>query len=126
MKKKKNLLSINLLAANKNYKLICKQIIKYNPKIFIKKNLRIFKKIKKKFSKKKIIILNNFRDISLKNKTDITISAIPGLAGLEPTVLMISKSKKILIANKESIICGWNLIKEISQKKRTKIIPIDS
>ena len=124
--KKKNFLSINLLAANKNYKLICKQIIKYNPKIFIIKDLRIFKKIKKKFSKKKIIILNNFRDISLKNKTDITISAIPGLAGLEPTVLMISRSKKILIANKEAIICGWNILKEISQKKRTKIIPIDS
>ena len=51
--KKKNFVSINLLAANKNYKLICKQIIKYNPKIFIVKDLRIFKKIKKKFSKKK-------------------------------------------------------------------------
>ena len=39
---------------------------------------------------------------------------------------MIKKSKKILIANKESIICGWSLIKNSAQKNKTKIIPIDS
>lgn len=39
---------------------------------------------------------------------------------------MIKLSKKILIANKEAIICGWSLIKKESEKYRTKIIPIDS
>ena len=39
---------------------------------------------------------------------------------------MIKKSKKILIANKESIICGWSLIKKKCKKNKTKIIPIDS
>ena len=43
-----------------------------------------------------------------------------------PTILMMKKSKKILIANKESIICGWNLISKSSQKYKTKIIAIDS
>ena len=44
--KKKNLLTINFLAANKNYKLICKQILKYKPKYFIIKNKIIFNKRK--------------------------------------------------------------------------------
>ena len=39
---------------------------------------------------------------------------------------MIKSSKKVLIANKESIICGWNLIKINAQKNKTKIIPVDS
>ena len=39
---------------------------------------------------------------------------------------MIKKSKKILIANKESIICGWNLIKKNSKNIKQKLIPIDS
>ena len=39
---------------------------------------------------------------------------------------MVKSSKKILIANKESIICGWNLIKKTAIKYNTKIIPIDS
>ena len=56
----------------------------------------------------------------------MTISAIPGLAGLKPTIFMTGLSKKILIANKESIICGWNLIQRAAKKNKTKIIPIDS
>ena len=31
---------------------------------------------------------------------------------LEPTLNIIKYTKKIAIANKESIICGWNLIKK--------------
>ena len=32
--------------------------------------------------------------IFLKTKSNLTISAIPGLAGLQPTLMMIEKSKK--------------------------------
>ena len=39
---------------------------------------------------------------------------------------MIKSSKKVLLANKESIICGWNLIKKFAKKNNTKIIPVDS
>ena len=125
IKKKKNLFKINFLSANKNYHLICKQIIEYKPKFFIVRNELVYNKIKKKFYKDKTKILNNFK---LKNliKTDITISAIPGIEGLEPTLNAIKLSKKILIANKESIICGWNLIKNESLKNNTQIVPIDS
>ena len=45
---KKNFFQINFLSANKNYSLICKQIIKYKPKFFIVKNKLIYNKVKKK------------------------------------------------------------------------------
>ena len=48
------------------------------------------------------------------------------MAGLEPTINMIGKTKKILIANKESVICGWNIIKNKAKKNKTEIIPVDS
>jgi 1-deoxy-D-xylulose-5-phosphate reductoisomerase len=125
--KKRSLFNINTLYANKNYMKICNQIKKYNPKSFVVNNTNIFLKLKKKFKKKKISILNSYIKISKKNlKNDITIAAIPGLAGLEPTVEFTKNSKKILLANKESVICGWNLIKKTSIKNKTKIIPIDS
>ncbi len=38
------------------------------------------------------------------------MNSITGINGLEPTLNIIKYSKKIAIANKESIICGWNLI----------------
>ena len=125
--KKKNLFSIDLLSAHKNYASIVSQIIKYNPKVFVISNNKIFEKIKKKSkNKKKIHILNNFNEIKLKRKTDITVSAIPGLVGLQPTIKMLTISKKILIANKESIICGWSIIKKIASKNKTEIVPVDS
>ncbi len=127
LSKKKKLFKINILAANKNYKLICKQINTFKPKIFIINDLKVLKKVKKKYTRSKIKIIS---DVDIKKnkikKSDITIAAIPGIAGLKPTIQMVKKSKKILIANKESIICGWNLIKKTAFKFNTKIIPVDS
>ncbi len=123
--KKKNKFKVNLLAANSNYSKICYQIKKYNPKFFFINDIIIFKKLKNKYRKKKVKIINNFNDIKLK-KIDITISAIPGLAGLKSTLFAIKSSKKVLLANKESVICGWNLIKDHAKKYRTKIVPVDS
>ena len=125
--KKKNLFSIYLLSANKNFKLICNQIKKFEPKIFIIKDLKTFKKVKIKFKKKKIIFLNDINECKFNlNKSNITIAAISGIEGLLPTIELIKKSQKVLIANKESIICGWNLIKKTAKKYNTRIVPIDS
>ena len=115
-----------LFSANKNYKLICYQIKKYKPRFFIIEDLKTFKKIKKRFRYSSVNILNGFEAFNSRKKIDITISAIPGIAGLSPTLKLIELSKKILIANKESIICGWNLIHRKAKKNKTLVIPIDS
>ena len=43
-----------------------------------------------------------------------------------PTIKFINLSKKILLANKESVICGWNIIKKKAREKKVDLIPIDS
>ena len=53
------------------------------------------------------------------------MSAITGVEGLYPTIKIIKHTKKIAIANKESIICGWSLIKKL-KKHKTEFIPVDS
>ena len=125
--KRKNLFEINILSGDKNFKLICKQIIKFKPKIFVVNNYKVFKKVKERFKINKVKVIRELKEGELKLlKSDITIAAIPGIAGLKPTILLTKHSKKILIANKESVICGWNLIKKTALKNQTKIIPIDS
>ena len=125
--KKKNLLKLNILSANKNYKLICTQIKKFRPDVYIINDYKIYLKVKKKFKKNSIKIFNkiDINNNSIK-KSDITIAAIPGIAGLIPLIKMIKKSKRVLIANKEAIICGWKLIKREASINNTKIIPVDS
>ena len=123
--KKKKFFKVFLLYANQNFNLISKQIKKYKPKFYIIKNQKVYSKVRKKFKKSKTRFLNNLESLKFKKKIDISISAIPGIEGLKPTIKIIKNSKKVLIANKESIISGWCLIKKSSLKK-TKLIPVDS
>ena len=125
--KKTNQFKVEILIANKNYVKIISQIKIFKPRIFIINEKKIYLKIKKKFLKKKIIILNNTENLyRFIKKVDVTVSAIPGIVGLEPTILFTKISKKILLANKEAIICGWSLIKKNSIKYKTKLVPVDS
>ena len=126
IKKKKNFFDIFLLSANKNLSEINKQIIRYKPRYFVISDLKTYKKIKKKYKNKTIKIINNIENLEIKKKIDITISAIQGIAGLKPTISIIKFSNKILIANKETVICGWNIIESEAIRHKTKIIPIDS
>ena len=123
---KKNYFIPYLFSADKNYNLICKQISKYKPVIFLINNQKVYEKVKKKFKNHNTKIIKSLEKKHLKKNSDITVVAIPGIEGLVPTILMIKKSKKMLLANKEAIICGWTLIKKIAHKIKTKIIPIDS
>jgi 1-deoxy-D-xylulose-5-phosphate reductoisomerase len=124
---KKNSFILNTLVAHKNYKQIVSQIKIFKPKNFIITDQNIYKKVLKKFKNKKIKIYQNYNFLKkIRKKEDITISAIPGIAGLEPTIEYIKKSKKILVANKESIICGWEVIKVLAKKNKTQIISVDS
>ena len=122
---KKNF-KILLLTANKNHFLLSKQIKEFRVKNVIVKDKKSYLILKKKF--KKINIFNSFDKIDkiIKSKLDYTMSAISGFEGLKPTIKIIKKTKKIAIANKESIICGWNLIYNEMKKYQTKFIPVDS
>tara|TARA_B100000029_G_scaffold222573_1_gene220382 strand:+ start:3692 stop:4861 length:1170 start_codon:yes stop_codon:yes gene_type:complete len=127
LEKDSNQFKIVLLSANSNYSLIKKQIKKYKPKYFFIKNVSVFRKIKKKYKKHKVKIYNKFSDFNLKKiKFDITISAIVGIAGLEPTIKFAKISKKILLANKETVICGWHILKNVCKKSKTSVVPVDS
>ena len=124
--KKKSEFKIVLLAANNNFNLICKQIKKYKPKYYIIKNKSVYTKVNKQFKNKSIIILNTLNNLNFKKKLDLSVAAIPGIAGLEPTISLIKFSKKVLIANKESIICGWNIMSKLAKKNKTLLVPVDS
>jgi len=128
LKKDKNNFDIILLTTNNNYKEILKQTKEFKVKNLVINNKRHYTSLKRKFKNKKINIYNNFDSFNkkFKSKIDYTMCAISGLAGLKPTLASIKFSKKIAVANKESLICAWNLIRKKILKYKTKFIPIDS
>ena len=116
---------VALLSGNSNYKLLISQALKFKPRYIYSNNFFLIAKLKNFCEKKNIIIID---DLNLLNKIkfDITISAISGINGLLPTLNVIKFSKKILIANKESIICGWKFILKELKERNCQFIPIDS
>ena len=128
LKKDKKNFEIVLLSANKNYKELLKQAKFFNVKNLIINNKKSYEILKKNSFCKNINIYRDFTKMSkiFTKKNDFIMSSITGLSGLEPTLNSIKHTKTILIANKESIICGWNLIEEELKKNKTKFIPIDS
>ncbi len=121
----KNDFKVILLSGNKNFKLLISQAKKFKPKYIYSNNFYLIKKIKYFCNKNKIIIISDLNTLK-KVKFDITIAAISGIAGLLPTLNIIKYSKKILIANKESIICGWKFINKELKKNNCSFVPIDS
>ena len=127
LKDKKNF-QILLLSANKNYRELFKQAKEFNVKNLIltdKKSFQLAKKINKD---PKLNIYNSFDNFNLifNYKIDYVMSSIVGLDGLYPTYKIIKHTKKIAIANKETIICAWNIISKELKKNKTDFIPVDS
>ena len=128
IKKNKKNYNVVLLTANNDYKTLYSQAKKFKVNNLIITNKESFKILKKKCSRTNIKVFNNFANFKeiFKTKVDYTMNSIVGFAGLKPTLNIMKFTKNIAIANKESIICGWNLIKKKSILNKTKIIPIDS
>ena len=123
--KNKKDFNVVLLSGNTNVKLLIAQAKKFKPK-YIYSNNFYFKDNLKIFCKNNNIHLIDDLSLLQKVKFDITVAAISGIAGLIPTINIIKFSKKILIANKESIICGWKFILKQLKKYNCHFTPIDS
>ena len=128
IQKNKKKFEILLLTTNKNSKLILNQAKKAGVKnIIITDDSKYFAAIKIN-KNRNLKIFNNFKKLDkiFKKKADYIMSSIGGIDGLSPTISCIKFTKKIAIANKESIICGWSLIQKNLKKYNTQFIPVDS
>ncbi len=126
IKNNKKKFNVILLSTNENINEISKQIKVFKPKYLIITNFKKFIFFKKK--NKKIKVFNNYECFKkiFSRKIDYVMSSISGFEGLQPTIEIIKHTRLIAIANKESVICGWNLINKELKKNKTKFIPIDS
>ena len=126
-KDKKNF-NIILLSANNNYKKLVEQAKQFKVKNVLIKNHKFYLNVKNSLKRTKTKVYSG--DISIKKiiskKLDYTMSAVVGLAGLQPTIDAIKISKTVAIANKETIVCGWQILSKFIKKYKTEIIPVDS
>ncbi|MBK2026362.1 1-deoxy-D-xylulose-5-phosphate reductoisomerase [Francisella philomiragia] len=69
---------------------------------------------------------NALEEVSSASEVDMVMSAIVGIAGLKPTFAAARAGKKILLANKESLVTAGHLLIEEVEKNNAQLIPVDS
>ena len=126
IKKDKKNFDVVLLSANNNYKKLIKQARQFKAKNVLIKNKKFYFKVKNSLKNIKVYSGNISIKKIVHRKLDYTMSAVVGLAGLQPTIDAIKISKSVAIANKETIICGWHILSKLIKKYKTQIIPVDS
>lgn len=127
IKKYPNHFKINLLACNKNKKIIYSQILNFLPKYVIIHDKKIYSFFKKIKFRKKVKFFQNLEDFNKEKKIkfDKVILGISSIDGLDYAFSFIKYTKEILLANKETIVCGGKLFLKRAQYFKCKIVPID-
>ena len=69
---------------------------------------------------------DSLNEIASHPKTDFVMAAIVGGAGMSSTFSAAKAGKRIMLANKESLILGGNLLIGLAKNSGAEIIPVDS
>ena len=116
------------LTAYNNFKLLEKQIQKFQPK-YVAASEKGRDYLKKNINVKTIKILNVEKDlaelVALK-KVDLVIIAMRGSAALVPFLSALKAGKTVAPANKEALVVAGDIIMRTAKKYEAKIVPIDS
>ncbi len=120
---------VEVLSAQNNAPLLIKQAIEFQPNAVVIGNENLYQKVRdalafqpvKVFAGKKAL-----NEISEIEGIDMVLTAMVGVAGLEPTLAAINAGKDIALANKETLVVGGSLITRLAREKGVNIYPVDS
>ena len=119
------------LTANRNVDLLTEQCIKFEPQFAFALNQYANQQLKKNLLaiNLKTIVLDDDKSLdwlSSHDEANTVISAIVGAAGLKPTMAAANSGKKILLANKETLVMAGELFVKAVKQSNATLIPIDS
>ena len=124
-----DLYKASLLTANNNWELLAAQALKFKPKLVVIANEKHFKNLKDALSATDILVLSgkeNLNQAPEMAEADTVISSLVGFSGLIPTIEAIKAGKTILLANKETLVVGGEIVSQLAKENNIKILPVDS
>lgn len=127
IRENQDLFQVVTLVAGKNIEKLIQQIEEFKPKnvyITAKENAD---KLKEKYPQLAVFYgEGGMEEISNLIDFDLSVSALVGIAGLQPTYNMIKNGKTVLLANKEVLVAGGKLIMDTAKKNNATLLTVDS
>ena len=128
IRQKRDEFNVVALSGHTNYKLVMEQIKEFNPKYVSIGTEEGFEAIKKEFPGVNLFFgREGLKKLGELEETDIILTAVSGVIGIEATVEAIKKGKRIALANKETMVAGGAYINRLLKEyPEAEIIPVDS
>ena len=123
--------NIFALTGNKKIPLLAEQCAKFNPKYAVVMDAEaageLFNLLTQNHVSTEVLVgTDALASVSSHEDVDIVMAAIVGSAGLIPTLAAANAGKKVLLANKESLVMAGNLLMQAVDKSGATLLPIDS
>ena len=122
-------IKICALSANSNIKLLEQQIRKYKPSLACIADKQKYNELKSNISDtdtKLVSGMEGLCEVASFNDAEMVLTSVVGNIGLVPTVEAIKNKKKILLANKETLVTSGSIVMPLAKKYGVDILPVDS
>lgn len=122
-------INIVALSANSNADMLAMQSRKYKPECVCIADENKYTELKLLLSDTNIRVVSgvdSLSEISAHKTADMVLTSVVGNVGMVPTVEAIKSGKKILLANKETLVTGGEFIVPLARQYNVDIIPVDS
>lgn len=117
------------LTTNRNIKLLEEQARMLHPKVVAAYDVESARALKIALSDTSIEVLSGLEGLlaaATLSEADVVVTAVVGMVGLLPTLAAIDAGKDIALANKETLVCGGQLVMARAKEKGVSILPVDS
>jgi 1-deoxy-D-xylulose-5-phosphate reductoisomerase len=121
--------TVEVLTAGNNAPLLVEQAMEFMPNAVVIGNESLYAQVKEALKNHPIKVFAGKEAVSEVmdfGTLDLVLTAMVGVAGLEPTIRAIKQGKTIALANKETLVAGGHLITRLVNEHRASIIPVDS
>lgn len=122
-------LRVAALTANSNIELLEEQARKFHPILVAAADLTAAAALQNRLRDTEIQVAGGEEGIlraAALSQADTVVTALVGIAGLEPTLAAVDCGKRIALANKETLVCAGPLVMARAKEKGAEIIPVDS
>jgi len=132
---------VHAITAHTNVDLLAEQCIKYKPRYAVLSGPGVgegsvdWKGLRNKLASQQsdngqiteiLVGVEGLDQVAIDSEAPIVMAAIVGAAGLLPTLAAVRHGKKVLLANKESLVMTGALMMEEVRKSNAQLLPIDS
>ena len=117
------------ISAGRNVKMLEEQAREFHPQLIAVWDENAAKDLAVRLSDMDVKIVSGMEgllELARMPQTDILVTAVVGMIGIRPTMEGIKAGKDIALANKETLVCGGELVMAAAAEKGAEIVPVDS